>query len=113
MKKDSKESNNVSLTIDHELWKDWNVQIYNYASYIYFQIPNRVNVYLKTDFSEIQSQMVKFAGLINYGIGFTETKIHLNILKYLKNKTNIIMSLGVILDFIVFILIILGYAFFL
>ena len=99
-------SNNNSI---NELWKDWNTKIYNYATWIYFQIPNRINTYLQTDLSKIQIPFVKFVGLLTYAIGFTEVNIDLNILSDLQSKANTIMSLGVVLDLVVFILIVLRY----
>ena len=69
---------------------------------------DRVSSYLSTNYQTVQQNVVGYASKLSYFLGWIELNINLDLLSSMKDASSTMLSLGVVLDIIIFVLIVLS-----
>ena len=83
--------------------------LYDFSNMVYINLgKNRVFSYLSTNYQNIQKIVVGFTAKLSYYLGWTEMEIKLDILNSMNGASSTMLSLGVVLDIIIFVLCVLS-----
>eukprot|EP01083_Nonionella_stella_P021319 59145_1 len=100
----------VSSTIDsYNHNNSYEANIYDSVNRVYINLgKDRVSSYLSTNYQNIQRALVGFASKVSYYLGWIEMDIRLDLLSSMHGSSQTMLSLGVVLDIIIFVLIVLS-----
>eukprot|EP01080_Neovahlkampfia_damariscottae_P011341 gene11341-4509_t len=77
---------------------------YATASHLYFNYPNRLNMYKDSVFDNIQNSAIKFGSMLNYLLGFNQIQANFEILDILYKNRFVSLFLGLIINIIITVL---------
>eukprot|EP01080_Neovahlkampfia_damariscottae_P000311 gene311-6725_t len=80
------------------------LDFYNCPSHIYFNLPNRYDIYKQQVFDDIQNYVVKFGSNLNYLLGFNQINSEFKILEYLYRNRFTSLFVGLIVNIIITVL---------
>ena len=86
-----------------------NCTIYNYVNFLYVNFPpNRITPYLRTNYKDILSNLVHFAGDIVYRMGWSQLNVDLDLLSQMSAISNMVLSISIVLNMVIFGLLIIS-----
>ena len=86
-----------------------NCTIYNYVNFLYVNFPpNRITPYLRTNYKDILSNLVHFAGDIVYRMGWSQLNVALDLLSQMSAISNMVLSISIVLNMVIFGLLIIS-----